>query len=511
MMSWYIRTTALVGLYALASIHIIQAQDTCDWNGQVFQKGQSLGDAFATRCGSALDFPCYCNPELDPPIECPYCGYAQENGNLLCAGDLEIVSFADLEGNDKTCECAAPRGGGDPTPNCDISSENSGGTCTIDLPDGNSRTFAPGESLGDFLPNRCGSDFPCYCNPRVPGQIECPYCRFAAMGGGLVCARDAETVTYQDMDGEFQMCSCEIQNREPLTRCDASAPPAEGPAQAPVQAPSRPLTPTDQIDVCSLELESGQIVTFQNGESYGDYLTNRCGTTDEFPCYCNPNLPNKVECPYCGFVSGDGGLFCAQDKETISFSDGSVMRTCSCEIPDDPSEEPIRSCAVGDLPPTSAPILPPPTSGCTVSQANGEQVTIEEGESFGILVEGVCGAAKEWPSFCNSAASISRQIADNVEYPYCIFENTESGDPVCSRNNEQARFVDDNGVEQVCGCLYLSDALGGAQSTCRPANDAATSAPTATPPEVTSSASMVSTAILGAAGISLMIVWNAML
>jgi hypothetical protein len=121
-------------------------------------------------------------------------------------------------------------------------------------------------------------------------------------------------------------------------------------------------------------------------------------------------------------------------------------------------------------------------------------MTVEDGESFGDLVVGVCGSAEDWPSFCNSklGETISRQ-AENVEYPYCIFENTSSGDPVCARNNEKITFDDEDGVEQSCSCLYLNIALGGAQTTCVP-TDKQPSSPTPSPddaptvaPEVASS------------------------
>jgi hypothetical protein len=130
-------------------------------------------------------------------------------------------------------------------------------------------------------------------------------------------------------------------------------------------------------------------------------------------------------------------------------------------------------------------------------------VTIEDGESFGTLIEGVCGPSKDWPSYCNVdlASTISRQQNGgdyNAEYPYCIFENTESGEPVCARNNEEVTFTDDTDVAVICGCLYLNPALGGAQSTCReaepttpPVSDPSI-APTAAPETKGSSASKAS-------------------
>jgi hypothetical protein len=506
MVSYY-QTTAVFVAIAFLTCPVVFAQTTCTWDGRVYQRGESLGNSFETRCGSAADFPCYCNPGLDPPVECPYCGFALSGGNdLLCAGDEAVVSFVDINGDAKTCECSAPMGE-TPTPNCELSSD---ATCKIDLPDGRSRTFANGESLGDFLPNRCGSEFPCFCNPFMPGQIECPYCRFARAGGNLVCARHDESVVYQDMEGMDQTCSCQVPSNggDPISNCDVGSSPVATPTQqspSPATSPSRPLTPTDdQTDVCTLELESGQIITFVSGESYGDYLPTRCGSAEEFPCFCNTALPNKVECPYCGFVRGDGSLHCAKDREIISFVDGTVARTCSCEIPADPSEEPIRSCSVGGPPPTSAPVVPPTTpTSCSITRPNGDIVTIEDGESFGTLIEGVCGPSKDWPSYCNVdlASTISRQQNGgdyNAEYPYCIFENTESGEPVCARNNEEVTFTDDTDVAVICGCLYLNPALGGAQSTCReaepttpPVSDPSI-APTAAPETKGSSASKAS-------------------
>jgi hypothetical protein len=451
----------------LATTNFASAQeDTCLWQGQTFQRGESLGNSFETLCGSPVEYPCYCNPDFNPPIECPYCGFAQPGGDILCAADDEIVTYTDLAGVEKICECSAPIGG-TPTPNCNLPAP--GATCTIDLPGGTSRTFEEGASIGDFLPNRCGSEFPCFCNPVVEGQIECPYCRFASLGGNLACAGDGETVSFQDILGNSKTCSCQIPNdptAELIGDCNAS-PPASAPVatapttSAPVQTPSLPND--SQTDVCTLEMPSGQIVTFLDGESYGEYLPTRCGSTEDFPCFCNTALPNKVECPYCGFVGGSGSLVCSKDGETVSFQDGSITRTCSCEIPDDPSQQPIRTCGV-------EPTLP--ANVCSVLTASGDEVIIQDLESFGTLIDGECGPPEDWPAFCDASIDqvISRQAptpaTGNIVYPYCIFEDTEDGSPICARSNGDVTYVNDIGVEVTCGCLFLSPALGGAQSSC---------------------------------------------
>lgn len=464
-------------------IKTASAQDSCELGGQTFQRGQNVGSAFETLCGSSDDFPCFCNPDNDPPVDCPYCGMAAWGDTLVCSRDNESVTFLDINGIGQTCQCTVTNGA--PSSSCQQS-----GTCTLTLPDGTSRNFANGESISDFFPNRCGDDFPCFCNPDVVGQIECPYCRLAGLGGSLTCARDDETVTYQKDDGTFETCSCEIPpspGAEGIATCTASAP-----APAPV---------AEQTDLCTFEDEDGQIVTFFNGQSLGEYFTTLCGSSEDFPCYCNTALSNNIECPYCGFAAGDGSLYCAGDGEVVSFVDGSITRVCSCDIPNDPSLDPIKVCndASGPVPiatatPTTVPTRTPsqapangqqptPTEpsieGCAVSLPDGESFTIGNGETFGNIINGICGSSQEWPAFCNvdlvdSSESIINAIARQfdtatlpyVEYPYCIFDETQDGRVVCARNGQQVTFVDADGVTQRCNCVVRDVSLGGPQSSC---------------------------------------------
>lgn len=472
---------------------------TCELNGLIFQRGESLGGSFVTRCGPADVYPCFCNPDLSQQVECPYCGFALEGGGLLCAKDLEIHTFADIDGNSKTCECSAPLGGASPTFDCEIEDDQSlnqpgvedGGSCTFDMPDGSTISFLSGEPiLSAVFFNRCGDDFPCYCDQTSDDQVSCPYCRFPAMGGEMFCARNGQVVALQDEDGVNQMCTCTIAQDDGVVSSNCIT--SDGDA-VPTTTPVDQSKPIDQSDVCTLELGDGtQVMTFQNGESFGEYLSTRCGSASDFPCFCNTALPNKVDCPYCGFVKGDGELVCARSDETIGFVDGDKnYRTCTCEIVA-PGQEPIRTCEDGDMPPTPAPTDPSsfvenPTSNndgnvCFATGRNGEIVAVQDGESFGDLIPpGICGSTDEWPAFCNVALvgthTISRQEG-NVdtppalfEYPYCIFENTKSGTPVCAKSTaggQGVTFVDDSGITQRCSCTYLSPSLGGAQSSCIP-------------------------------------------
>ena len=219
-----------------------------------------------------------------------------------------------------------------------------------------------------------------------------------------------------------------------------------------------------QEETCSLEG-----VVFSRGDSLGDTFVTRCGSAAEFPCYCNPDLVPPVECPYCGFATGSGELFCAKDNETIDFQDSDLIRSCFCQISsEDPTQPPIRTCQSTALPGT-----PPERADiCSAQDSEGSTISVLNGESFGNLIEGACGSASDWPSFCNtdeiSAIGMSRQSDnENVEYPYCIFENTFSGDTVCARDNQEIDFRDDNGVDLTCTCLVASPALGGAESSCK--------------------------------------------
>lgn len=131
----------------------------------------------------------------------------------------------------------------------------------------------------------------------------------------------------------------------------------DGPTDLPTSPPTSSPTNISDIgaeDVCTLELDNGEKVVFSNGESYGDYLSTQCGTAADFPCYCNPSLPGKIECPYCGIPSlVDSILHCARHNETIEFVDGMVVKTCYCEIPSNPFDDPITNCQEEDLPSNS--------------------------------------------------------------------------------------------------------------------------------------------------------------
>jgi hypothetical protein len=330
----------LVSLFLLHSTTLLSvlANDTCTFDNQIYQRGESYGDSFTTRCGSADDFPCFCNPDLDPPIECNYCSFALQGGGLLCARHNELVRFTDIRGDDKTCSCEASLGAA-PSANCEVDINDN--SCTVDMPDGSKKIFNDGDVIvHDDMPTHCGTNYPCFCNS---GEVECPYCTFNAKDDEKLCATHSETITFQGKDSKYRTCTCEIT---------------------------------------------------ANGNSSAECLT----------------------------ISG---------PPTVS--------------------------------PTSQSVF-----GCSVPDRNGNIVIIEDGASFGSLLEGKCGSFLDWPSFCNvggESSSITRTSLDDIDYLYCIFENTYSGDTICAKNNEEVTFWDDYGFEMACNCMVLK--VGGPTSSCR--------------------------------------------
>lgn len=207
--------------------------------------------------------------------------------------------------------------------------------------------------------------------------------------------------------------------------------------------------------------------SFLPGENLGDAFSTRCGAVDEWPCFCNPILPNSAECPYCGFSAGDGTLYCAKDGQNITFRDGSISRACTCEIPDDPTEDPIRECEVVAL-----------EAGCNWFDLNGNPIYFENGESFGDSLgeEGLCGPTSEWPSFCYVPPGSAGGDDFLIDYPYCVFNDVDSGQDLCARDGETVDYVNEEGTSLSCTCAYTS--ADGPNPTC----ERVPSTPNAPPP-----------------------------
>jgi len=187
-----------------------------------------------------------------------------------------------------------------------------------------------------------------------------------------------------------------------------------------------------------------------------------------------PTVRNvRIVAPYCGFVTGDGTLYSAKDGENITFQDGTISRLCSCEVPADPTAPPIRSCEVI-----------PSDLGCNMLDLNGNPVFIQNGESLGNLIVGACGPASQWPSYCYVPPGSSGGNDFLIEYPYCVFSDTNSRVDVCAKNVSTVDYVDQNGTSLSCYCNYTL--ASGSNPNCKRVPQAAlTTAPPVSAPNAT--------------------------
>jgi hypothetical protein len=194
-------------------------------------------------------------------------------------------------------------------------------------------------------------------------------------------------------------------------------------------------------------------VEFNIGEPVGNIFETRCGSYEDYPCFCAPTLQRQVYCPYCGFVNETGDLHCAADGETIIFPDGSIERVCSCQfIEDDPGADPIRNCTVaggGALDPQ-----------CVLADEEGNDVVFQQFDPI-LFFPGACGEPEQWPTFC---LGTDDQGGILFEYPYCVFANTQDGDTICSVNNGTVSYIDDTGEGLTCTCTYTTE--DGPQTDC---------------------------------------------
>jgi hypothetical protein len=150
--------------------------------------------------------------------------------------------------------------------------------------------------------------------------------------------------------------------------------PNRPPNITPVSIPVTPQ-PSDGCFYQNIEDDSKEFV--ETGESFGKHVTGLCSPWEDWPTFCNPQLPGNREYPYCVFSpSGPSGneedfLVCARSGErvTVPTSDGSIEE-CSC-LYLNPFIGPVSSCpdlmVDWTIPTTSAPSEAPSQTPSTHS------------------------------------------------------------------------------------------------------------------------------------------------
>lgn len=445
-----IKSLSTTLLLLLSGTSLSFAQDTCDFDGQIFQRGDNVASAIFNRCYAAETHPCVCNPDKSSQIDCLFCAFSTNSGILRCANHNQEITFMNLQDVGRRCTCSVDSNN---VPSSTCVDDPSAEQCSITLSDGSIFTQPPGQQFG--RESRCGatSDFPCICNPNVPNGIECPYCGFATKTQGLLCLKDGESRLFDNINGVRTMCSCEIPD------------PVDLPIQECVTVPTAAPVVSPQAGCTLLDATTGESVFVNDGDPLGDLYVSNCGAPQDWPCFCNVNLSDQIECPYCEITQPDATTVCQIPNEiATSINSNGQSQTCKCQLGSNADARPTLEC---DEFPTSAPTVP--TAGCTVP---GTSDTIANLQMFGEEVTGACGSYLSWPSFCNTQLQGSQ-----IEYPYCQYTNTASGSTLCAKDGQTLQYVtndsDSDNSSTVCVCSYTTD--DGATSDCQPVSTPAPS------------------------------------
>jgi hypothetical protein len=515
----------------------LQQQRLCDiGDGYIYREDEKLV-TFETRCGSIEQFPCYCAPDLDPPISCPYCGFhssseasaaataaastsATINANaerrndsksddFFCLKDGEISDPFVGNGGASTatiqeCSCRIEQGTPEPISFCQPvqSGTPKRPASRPPLINNNNNDDDDDESRLSSKPKAQPTPTnPMNLHTHSPMPEPTPKPSLAPIQNSMTGNEDTK------VEDKFSTSS----RQSPLRSV-----PKDIKTEIETEAPPGTLSDIETFenadDICSLELEGGTTKTFQRGESYGVYLPTRCNQPNKFPCFCNPDLYTQVECPYCSFRTGNGDLLCAKHEQTVSFpvpgsDDARDIETCTCWVPEDPTQKPFDACSVSSQSMDDSPEQNNDNGndvysnggieGCDVfNPTTGKNVIIPIGESFAkyLEVEGACGDCTEWPAYCsadmdttnNAILTFSKQETPNlphssnifssiavyisnredITYPYCVFSDTLSETPICAKDDENVVYTTEEGKRIQCSCSYSSN--GGAQSTCSP-------------------------------------------
>jgi hypothetical protein len=348
-------------------------------NGNLFFAGEEVGVNFVTRCGDVQDFPCYCNPDKDPPVDCPYCGFALTKENLLCLKNEQIASFVDINGDAKTCECLAPTISSTPVENCLLTSDEAN-MCIFRDRNGDPVAYDAGEPVDNsFLPiSNCGPNYQCFCDPMASDQLSCPFCVEVDFGGNLLCASKDEFVVYKDETGVDQSCFCDVPSdlgvQKPFINC------VDEPPFPPPDIPDLTSSPTLFPDVdpsnstgatCNVLSPTGLEAVAADGQPFGPELGDGvCGSSAEWPKICNANgltVEEQVTYPYCIFENtAFGNPSCAKDNGSVKYLD-SNQQAVEC------------SCTLGNVPPTSC-------TGGVVETPNSRDGAVNHSRSSGCLL-----------------------------------------------------------------------------------------------------------------------------
>ena len=491
-------------------------QRLCLIGGYTYREGDIVTTFEELRCGSVEHFPCKCAPDLSPPISCPYCGFYSPNRNTNDSNhrhNAERLQISNADGffclkeGEETDPFVGKKGGVIEICSCSLNEEQKA-VSTCDPVEYNAeqdaylrtdRTSHNEIGIGDGKDDNDSSS-----NANANSNANAIASRTGGNGTNTKGVKNVEGTHTNDNEKDTHNTLV----RDIIVANPSALNETEARGDTSASSNNIDIDDKDKDDFCTLVLpDSGGTLTFRRGESYRDFRPNRCNEPSNYPCYCNPDLYNQLECPYCSFYTGDGNLLCAKHGETVSFfvpdSTRGDVETCSCSIPGTPGEIPIKKCVL------SNPLLQDDMNdnlvspdiiqnnnikkGCPITNPNtGQLVTVPVGESFGdyVTFQGLCGDGNEWPAYCSidsvddsevisdtgqETTKVQRANAfifditerDDVFYPHCVYVDTISNTPVCAKNKEQVVYTNEEGNAMQCWCTFDSSGLGG-NSSCSP-------------------------------------------
>jgi hypothetical protein len=278
-----------------------------------------------------------------------------------------------------------------------------------------------------------------YSNPNIPELLECAFCSFASLTSETpLCLKDGESRIFDPQNGVRQDCSCEIPE------------PFDIPIETCVAAPT-PSPAFQPQNGCVFLDANGQEQFFEDGDPLGDIFTTECGPASQFPCFCNVNVADKVECPRCQIRLPDSSLMCFQIGETKAVTDlNGQTQYCECTSTTE------LECSGG--------------GGDGGGECRIGGTVVAAGDPFGPQFPGICGDSSEFPSICNPNIPITNQ-----ENPYCVIDDAVDG-LTCIKDGGSLEYEKENGEYVRCTCTYTSYLVGGSTSCVE------TPRPTPTPP-----------------------------
>lgn len=227
-------------------------------------------------------------------------------------------------------------------------------------------------------------------------------------------------------------------------------------------------------------------VTYARGAALGRNVhESSCGPTTDYPCYCNPDAVDGIECPYCTAASDFDAFELAIGPPPVlpCWASNEVFRdaplpdgttgSCLCRPPIGVSfgQEPIfLDC-------TQSPEAPPnyieiEGGECIIKVTpSSDPVRVVSGQPIPNLPSPCSNESDEtpFPYICNprfgDGDGDGIQDVTSAELPYCTF-TTNTGDVVCAADETTVTFLNLESREMSCECSY-GGLYGGKSANCQ--------------------------------------------